>query len=67
MIHPECDRLRERLDEWNAIFPFIEWLQEQIPILQNLEDLLYEYFDMDPAELERKRREILESLREDKG
>ncbi|GAH01146.1 unnamed protein product, partial [marine sediment metagenome] len=26
--HPECDKLGWRLIEWNAIFPFIEWLQE---------------------------------------
>ena len=28
MSHPECDKLRARLDEWNTIFPFMEWLQE---------------------------------------
>lgn len=28
MSYPECDKLRKRLDEWNAIYPFIEWLQE---------------------------------------
>lgn len=90
MSHPECDKLGKRLDEWNAIFPFMEWLREQkiwlahtitkreyygddysdelmetmVSIPQSLEDLLYDYFDVDPAELERERRELLESLRE---
>jgi len=93
MIHPEspeCDKLNERTKEWNAIYPFMEWLQEKkiwlahtitkreyygedyadepmntmVPILQSLEDLLYEFFDVDPAELERERRLILSSLRE---
>jgi len=26
---PECDKLNDRRDEWNAIYPFIEWLQEK--------------------------------------
>lgn len=26
---PECDKLNNRRDEWNAIYPFIEWLQEK--------------------------------------
>ena len=90
MSHPECDKLGKRLNEWKAIFPFMEWLREKkiclahtiskreyygedykdepmstmVPIFQSLEDLLYEYFDVDPAELERERRELLESLRE---
>jgi len=96
MIHPECpecDKLRKRLDEWNVIYPFMEWLQEKkiwlahtitkreyygenyedepmdtmVPIPQSVEDLLYEYFDVDPAELERERREILSLLREATG
>uniref|UniRef100_A0A6M3X6A3 Uncharacterized protein n=1 Tax=viral metagenome TaxID=1070528 RepID=A0A6M3X6A3_9ZZZZ len=87
---PECDKLGKRLAEWNAIYPFMEWLQEKkiwlahtitkreyygacyedepmdtmVPIPQNLENLLYEYFEVDPAELERERRALLESLRE---
>ena len=94
MSHPECDKLGKRLSEWNAIYPFIEWLQGKkiwlahtitkreyygesefwdhkdepmdtmVPIPQSLDNLLYEYFDVDPAELERERRELLSSLRE---
>ncbi len=89
MSYPECDKMNERTDEWNAIYPFMEWLQEKkirlahtitkreyygedyedepmetmVPISQSLENLLYEYFDVDLAELERERREILDSLR----
>jgi len=32
------------------------------PYGQPIVNLLYEYFDVDPAELERERRELLESL-----
>jgi len=72
MTLSESDKLNERLDEWNAIYPFFEWLKGKgiwlsptdtmVPIPQNLESLLYEYFDVDQAELERERSEILESL-----
>jgi hypothetical protein len=88
MTLSESDKLNERLDEWNAIYPFFEWLKGRgiwlahiitkreyygedyedepmdtmVPITQNLESLLYEYFDVDPAKLERERKEILESL-----
>lgn len=29
MSYPECDKLNDKIDEWNAIYPFIEWLQEK--------------------------------------
>jgi len=97
--HPECDKLGKRLDEWNAIARFIEWLQENrmciavwrdpegsytnsyteetgtikelaehllehpYPYGQTPDNLLYKYFGIDPAELERERREILENFR----
>jgi len=90
---PECDKLNARRDEWNAIYLFMEWLQEKriwlactitrrefygedyedepmntmVPISQTLENLLYEYFDVDPAELEQERRRLLSSLREGEG
>lgn len=25
----ECEKLAERTEEWNVIYPFMEWLQEQ--------------------------------------
>ena len=95
MTRSESDKLSERMSEWNAIYPFIEWLQENRmciavwrdprvlnknsytvktgtikenaehplehphPYGQPIDNLLYEYFDVDPAELE---REQLESL-----
>lgn len=96
MSHPECEKLVSKTEEWNAIYPFIEWLQEKkiwlahtltkreyygdkygefygedyadepmstmVPILQSLEDLLYEYFDVDSAVLERERRALLKTL-----
>lgn len=103
MSYPECDKLRKRLDEWNAIYPFIEWLREQrmcvavwrdpeapytnsftgetgtikemadwllehpYPYGQPIDNLLYKYFDVDPAELERERRALLSSLRAAEG
>lgn len=94
MSHPECDKLVSKTEEWNIIYPFMEWLGEQGLFLARHETeeetrakgnvgkdgsvwlfpypiaagkrigvLLYEYFDVDPAELERERRALLESLR----
>jgi len=89
MSYPECDKLSSRTAEWDAIYPFIEWLLEKkiwlaqtitkreyygegyedepmdtmVPILQSLDNILYEYFDVDPNKLERERRELLSSLR----
>jgi len=89
MSYPECDKLNERTQEWDAIYPFMEWLLEKkiwlaqtitkreyygedyedepmaamVPILQSLDNILYEYFDVDPNKLERERRELLSSLR----
>lgn len=28
MSSPECDKLSKKTPEWNIIYPFIEWLQE---------------------------------------
>jgi len=75
----ECEKLSNRTSEWNAIYPFMEWLQEQgvilcryfkdeggneylQPIGESLQDLLYKYFNVDPAKLEMERREILANL-----
>ena len=44
-----------------------EPMDTMVPIPQKLDNLLYEYFDVDPAELERERRALLESLREAEG
>ena len=94
--HPECDKLNARTDEWNVIYPFMEWLQEQGIILarhdtvenakargekpdkdrdiwvrpypyaigKHIDEMLYEYFDVDPAKLEQERRKILDVIRE---
>ena len=91
----ECEKLSKREDEWNNIYPFMEWLQEQglflcrnqteeearedednvlasgevivwpypIAVGKPIEQLLYEYFGVDPVKLEQERREILEELR----
>ena len=95
MSYPECEKLNARTEEWNVIYPFMEWIGEQGLFLARYETeeearakgnvgkdgsvwtfphpiaagkriggLLYEYFDVDPTELERERRELLESLRE---
>jgi hypothetical protein len=37
-------------------------LEHPHPYGQPIDNLLYEYFDVDPAELEREQREQLESL-----
>jgi len=77
----ECEKLAQRTEEWNHIYPFMEWLQEQglflcrsnteedakargekplkdgsyflfpypIPVSKSIEQLLYEYFGVDPS------------------
>ena len=101
METPNADKLAARTKEWNAIYPFIEWLHERkmciavwrdpeapyenaftgeigtikedgphllehpYPYGQPTMNLLYEYFDVNPAELEKERRAILERFREE--
>jgi len=97
----EVEKLSSRIAEWNAIYPFLEWLsankmcvakwrdpeapyynaykeeydgtigekaewllEHPYPIGTNFENLLYEYFKIDPSKLEQERREILENLRD---
>jgi len=73
-----CEKLSKRSEEWNHIYPFLEWLQEQgivlarynliypelQPISESIQDLLYKYFEIDPIKLEEERRELLKKLRE---
>jgi hypothetical protein len=97
--HPNCDKLNEHTEEYNAIAKFIEWLHENrmcigvwrdpeapytsaytgktgtireiadhllehpYPFSQPTPNLLYKYFGVDPAGLERERRQILEDIR----
>ena len=90
----ECKKLSARTEEWNKIYPFMEWLQERgfflcrndteedakareeepfkdgsyflfpypIVVGKSIEQLLYEYFDVNPVKLEKERRELLERL-----
>jgi len=74
-----CEKLSKRSEEWNHIYPFLEWLQEQgivlarynliypelQPISESIQDLLYKYFEIDPIKLEEERRELLKKLREE--
>ncbi len=90
MSYPECAKLSAKTEEWNVIYPFMEWLQEKkirlaqtitkreyygedyadepmgtmVPILQSFGNLLYEYFEVDPVEVDRERKALLESIRE---
>ncbi|KKN44939.1 hypothetical protein LCGC14_0688170 [marine sediment metagenome] len=92
---PNADKLTAKTDEWNAIYPFMEWLggrglflarhetdEEALakgsvwkdgsantfpyPIVagKRTDELLYEYFDVDPTELEKERRATLAKLGE---
>lgn len=86
----ECEKLSARTEEWNHIYPFMEWLQEQglflcrheteeeakgkgsdwpypypIAVGKNIEQLLYEYFDVNPNKLEQERRQLLAKLRKE--
>ena len=99
MTHPNCAKLGEVEDEWNAIGRFLEWLNENkmcigvwrdpdtpyynsytdkeegtikenaewllehpYPFSNPMPNLLYKYFDVDPTELEKERRQILANL-----
>lgn len=95
----EVEKLSEKTNEWNAIYPFLEWLSQNkmcvakwkdpkaeyentytgkigtieedaewllehpYPIGTTFENLLYQYFEIDPSKLEQERREILENFR----
>jgi len=91
----EVEKLVRHTDEWNHIYPFMEWLQEQgihlyrnrteeekqaleesgygwgkddhIGVSKSIEQLLYEYFGVDPKKLEAERRAILDQLRKETG
>ena len=95
-VYEECEKLSKRTEDWNSIYPFMEWLREQrwflcrcdtqedakargetqfkdgsywqypdpIPIGKNIDDLLYEYFEVDTIKLEQERRELLKKLGE---
>jgi len=57
-----CEKLSKRSEEWNHIYPFLEWLQEQGIVLARYEP--DKYFEIDPVKLEEERRELLKKLRE---
>jgi len=78
----ECEKLNKHIEEWNAIYPFLEWLGEQgielcrmdeelrkegflqyVAVGKRIQDLLYEYFDIDVNKLEKERRELLDQIR----
>jgi len=57
-----CEKLSKRSEEWNHIYPFLEWLQEQGIVLARY-NLIYP--ELQPiSELEEERRELLKKLRE---
>jgi len=77
----QCVKLAKRTNEWNAIYPFLEWLSQEKdihlcrpgpkeswlrdhfqPIGESWENLLYEYFEVNPTKLEEERRAILAEL-----
>ena len=103
----EIEKLNSHTDEWNHIYPFIEWLHgnkmtiakwrnpnapfevwdpetggtrmgtikddaaylldHPYPVGQPIENILYQYFDVDPEKLEKERRAFLQELREKQG
>jgi len=44
--HPECEKLNQHTDEWNVLFPFLEWLSENKMCISVWRDPEMEYETM---------------------
>lgn len=58
--YPECEKLAAIHDERRAITEFIEWAGHRIGS-ERLDELIMEFYDIDPDKLETERREMLEA------
>ena len=77
--YPECEKLSTKRTEMMAIRSFMDFVGEKEIILtdtrlkyhasvrdRQLEDLMYEFYDINPKEVEIERRKMLDSLVNDK-
>ena len=66
MKYPEAEKWKATHKEREAIELFFEWCEERgepAPSSRRLQDLFYEYFEVDAAKLEGERRAMIESQR----
>ena len=63
--YPECDKWAKVHNDAVSILGFLEWKDAREPreIHISYQDLVYEYFEIDPKKLEEERQAMLESIR----
>ncbi|MCK4497080.1 MAG: hypothetical protein KAU24_02735 [Candidatus Aenigmarchaeota archaeon] len=66
-IEEFLDWLNEKEILLSAYIKFKDYAERLAPILKNRQELLDEYFDIDPVQLEKERREWLEQARSKHG
>ena len=61
--YPECDKWAKVHSDAVAILGFLEWKDAREPKGMHIsyQDLVYEYFEIDPKKLEEERRAMLEA------
>jgi len=74
--YPESDKALAVKDCAQACGEFLDWLHQEkaftlcevvngeyLPVFRSTEDLLHEFFEIDPVKLEKERRAMLDELR----
>lgn len=75
--YPEHDKLNAVKDQSQAIGEFLDWLRDEkgimlarfgeggdlYPYPRSTQDMLAEFFDIDLAEIEKEKRDMLEKIR----
>lgn len=63
--YPECEKWGKVYLDAGAILNFLDWKDARVAkeIFISYEDLVYEYFDIDPKKLEAERSAMLEAMR----
>ena len=75
--YPELDKVNAARDDYIVIYHFIDWLaaekninlcefnedrEDFLPVRKSLEHFFWEYCDIDPDQVEKERRTLLESI-----
>lgn len=70
--YPQSNRLAEVREEWDSIYDFLNNVPYSLAehgsyhpnyISKTTETVLYEYFGIDPVELEKERKAMLQNMR----
>ena len=65
--YPECEKVYDNREDSQTIGAFLEWLQETHPtwvtLRTSINNLLMEYYDVDPVAHEKEQREMLDTMR----